>query len=387
VANRLTGVTGSAAFVYDGDGKRVKKTENNQTTIYVNKYYEKKIGTPDEITLYYYLGNRLVALKKGTNLRYVSQDHLTGTSVTSDATTGNLVASIKYFPFGDRRNSTGTIDTDRQFTGQRLDGTGLYYYGARYYDPGIGKFISADTIVQSPANPQTMNRYAYVTNNPLRYIDPSGMVQFSPAPDPPANVISEPPWFTGPGQTVTSTSTTASQTPSGPAIVNNETSTTTWPATPAGTLAVTTTVTTVNTSGGKVTTTNQTAVTMPSLPKAPNTDVGGGGPGWTVQPDRWSGAMIVKVPESSLVAGVMRQLPTGSPDGAGGVTVNPFIIVRQEIFQPEEIPLIVDHERVHIYQQRVLGPYFLPAYGLASLVTWSYDNNVFEIMARWISGY
>ena len=55
-----------------------------------------------------------------------------------------------------------------------MDGTGLYYYGARYYDPAIGRFISADIIVQSPANPQTLNRYSYCINNPLKYIDPTG---------------------------------------------------------------------------------------------------------------------------------------------------------------------------------------------------------------------
>jgi RHS repeat-associated protein len=63
---------------------------------------------------------------------------------------------------------------DKLFTGQRLDGTGLYYYGARYYDASIGRFISADTIVQSPGNPQTLNRYSYCLNNPLAYIDPTG---------------------------------------------------------------------------------------------------------------------------------------------------------------------------------------------------------------------
>ncbi len=202
VENRLTGVTGSAAFIYDGDGKRVKKTEGGITTVYVNKYYEKNLNT-GESTLYYYLGDRLVALKKvlgqNSTLRYLSQDHLTGTSVTSDATTGNLVASIKYAPFGDRRNSTGAIDTDRQFTGQRLDGTGLYYYGARYYDPGIGRFISPDKGVQmspgvlvmsaaltvqsataypvsseAPKDPQALNRYTYVFDNPLKYTDADG---------------------------------------------------------------------------------------------------------------------------------------------------------------------------------------------------------------------
>ncbi|MHB8968803.1 MAG: RHS repeat-associated core domain-containing protein, partial [Thermoleophilia bacterium] len=49
-----------------------------------------------------------------------------------------------------------------------------YFYGARYYDPAIGRFISADTFVQDYTDPQTLNRYSYVRNNPLIYTDPSG---------------------------------------------------------------------------------------------------------------------------------------------------------------------------------------------------------------------
>jgi len=51
---------------------------------------------------------------------------------------------------------------------------GLYDYRARYYDPVLGRFISADTVVPEPGNPQALNRYAYVYNNPVRYTDPSG---------------------------------------------------------------------------------------------------------------------------------------------------------------------------------------------------------------------
>jgi RHS repeat-associated protein len=86
---------------------------------------------------------------------------------------GTSTGSIKYFSFGDCRNSSGSLPPQK-FTGQRLDSTGLYYYGARYYDPVIGRFISPDTIVPSPSNPQSLNRYSYCLNNPLKYIDPSG---------------------------------------------------------------------------------------------------------------------------------------------------------------------------------------------------------------------
>jgi RHS repeat-associated protein len=68
-----------------------------------------------------------------------------------------------------------TLPTDHTFTGKKLDeSTGLMYYGARYYDAALGRFVQADPIVPNPANPQDLNRYAYVRNNPLLYIDPSG---------------------------------------------------------------------------------------------------------------------------------------------------------------------------------------------------------------------
>src|SRR6266498_1992167 len=65
--------------------------------------------------------------------------------------------------------------TDRLFTGQReITGLGIYYYGARFYSPYINRCLSADTIVAGYANPQSLNRYSYVVNNPLRYTDPTG---------------------------------------------------------------------------------------------------------------------------------------------------------------------------------------------------------------------
>ena len=68
--------------------------------------------------------------------------------------------------------------TDKLFTGQReITGLGIYYYRARFYSSYINRFLSADTIVPGYANPQNLNRYSYVNNNPLRYTDPTGHMQ------------------------------------------------------------------------------------------------------------------------------------------------------------------------------------------------------------------
>jgi len=59
------------------------------------------------------------------------------------------------------------------------------YYGARYYDPALGMFLSPDTLVPEPGNPQSLNRYSYVLGNPLRYVDPAGLApQYPGDPDP-----------------------------------------------------------------------------------------------------------------------------------------------------------------------------------------------------------
>ncbi len=126
-------------------------------------------------TSHYYLGERQVALREGEEVRYLHLDHLTGTSLMSDSA-GELLSSIKYFPYGATR--AGGVATDKLLTGQRLDGTGLYYYNARYYDAGLGRFISVDIIVPDAMNPQSLNRYSYCLSNPLKYVDPSGQYYY-----------------------------------------------------------------------------------------------------------------------------------------------------------------------------------------------------------------
>jgi RHS repeat-associated protein len=74
-----------------------------------------------------------------------------------------------------RPGPNNALPTGYTYTGQLDSGLGLMYYAARFYDGALGRFISPDTIVPEPGNPQALNRYSYVLNNPLRYTDPTGM--------------------------------------------------------------------------------------------------------------------------------------------------------------------------------------------------------------------
>jgi RHS repeat-associated protein len=179
--NRLASVTvpisGSeqttTTFTYDGNGALVKKESGGETTVYVGSYYEKSVTT-GQITKYYFFGAQRVAMNKAGVLYYIAGDHLGTTSVVLDAS-GNKVAESHHYPYGVERWSSGTLPTDYRFTGQRFEAElGIYVMGVRWYDPYINRFLSPDSIISQPANPQNLNRYSYVEGNPLRFVDSTG---------------------------------------------------------------------------------------------------------------------------------------------------------------------------------------------------------------------
>jgi RHS repeat-associated protein len=120
----------------------------------------------------------------GNALYFLHGDHLGSTSLTTDQN-GSVVARQLYDAWGNIRASaaSGTMPTDIGYTGQRLDATGLMYFRARYYAQGIGRFLSADTLVPSASDPQQLNRYAYARGNPVRYTDPTGHYIFEDDPN------------------------------------------------------------------------------------------------------------------------------------------------------------------------------------------------------------
>jgi RHS repeat-associated protein len=101
-------------------------------------------------------------------------DHLGSTSMVADAS-GTVVNELRYSAFGEIRYQNGIPTTDYLYTGQRQEAEiGLYYYVARWYDPAIGRFIQADSVVPNPMSSKGFDRYSYSYNSPLIYLDPSG---------------------------------------------------------------------------------------------------------------------------------------------------------------------------------------------------------------------
>ncbi|MGI6249741.1 MAG: RHS repeat-associated core domain-containing protein, partial [Anaerolineaceae bacterium] len=195
-----------SSYGYDGDGNRVwsKDFEGYQagypkTTYYVGNYYEYQVtGKPsgsgsssgtscsqpnclymplvmmsDIIrTSYYYADGQRIAMKKNGVVSYIYGDQLGSVSAVADGN-GNLISETLYHPWGTTRYAQGTSPTDYGYTGQMKEGD-IYFYNARWYDPQLGRFMQADTLVPPTQGTQGFDRYAYVNNNPMRYTDPSG---------------------------------------------------------------------------------------------------------------------------------------------------------------------------------------------------------------------
>ena len=130
-----------------------------------------------------------VSAESDETVYYLLTDHLGSVDVVLDED-GNVVERRDYLPYGSARaevKGPAAPDTDQGFTGKELDEeTGLQYYGARYYDPSIGRFVSVDPWEGDLKDPQTFNKFAYVRNNPVRYVDPTGekVEEYQPyAPD------------------------------------------------------------------------------------------------------------------------------------------------------------------------------------------------------------
>jgi RHS repeat-associated protein len=134
-------------------------------------------GGPTVKKTYIFAGQQMLASKSDdqpSQTFFYIQDHLGSNLAVYN---GSLKqADDSYYAFGEEKTSSAdAVKNDFKFTGQEKDPeSGLYYYGARYYDSNSGRFLQPDALTGSLDNPLTLNTYAYVQNNPLKLIDPSG---------------------------------------------------------------------------------------------------------------------------------------------------------------------------------------------------------------------
>ncbi|MDH5508415.1 MAG: RHS repeat-associated core domain-containing protein [Anaerolineae bacterium] len=173
---------------YDGNGMRVKQAHyisgigTTTTHYYAGGSYEiQDVGGGGEKVIRYYGfgGKRIAMLDDAGEISETLQYFLTdqqGSTIAVLSDTGTVISEQRYKPFGEVRDDVGTItETDFGYTGQRnISAAKLMDYNARFFSPELGRFTQPDTIIPSLFNPQSLNRYAYVSNNPIRFIDPTG---------------------------------------------------------------------------------------------------------------------------------------------------------------------------------------------------------------------
>ena len=170
VENRVASVSG-ADMVYDHTGIRIKKTVGAASTYFPFAGYE---VTGTLFTKYIRVGNETLAAKKGGEKLFYHTDHLGSVNVITDIW-AVMVQLNEYDPWGKVSRAEGNVEETKRFTGKELDPESeLYYYGGRYYDGELSRFVSADPFIQSPSDPQNFNRYSYVLNRPQIFIDPTG---------------------------------------------------------------------------------------------------------------------------------------------------------------------------------------------------------------------
>lgn len=165
-----------AEYFYDENGARVQDTDftsgNAIRTYYSDDFVQvvDETGITHNIT-YYRDDFGLVAAKDENAMLYYHPDHLGSPTLITDAS-GNVVAESSFLPFG----ATLSGNKDRYgFTGQENDvESGLQYFNARYYSPSLSRFTQPDPVIPDVYDPQSLNRYAYARNNPVKYVDPSG---------------------------------------------------------------------------------------------------------------------------------------------------------------------------------------------------------------------
>lgn len=175
--NRLVRIQGSevdAAFKYDALGRRIERTINGDTTQYLydgdQAIAELRNGAVSAHILTGLQIDEVIARYTTQGERTLLTDAL-GSVLISTKEDGTVATAYGYSSYGEVQLLGSDEQNSIQYTARENDGTGLYYYRARYYDPQLKRFVSEDPIGINGG----LNVYAYVGGRPLNYIDPMGL--------------------------------------------------------------------------------------------------------------------------------------------------------------------------------------------------------------------
>ena len=167
----------SLAFVYDDFGNRIAKSVNGENSYYINDglVVLNELSSAGDVTKSVVQGLDMIAeIDEDGVVTFVHTDVL-GSTVLLTNEAGEVTAQYEYDVFGSVVGYNGSDQSNYLFTGQELDfESELYYYNARYYNPKLGRFISRDSFMGRDGDSLSRNRYIYVKNNPLKYVDPTG---------------------------------------------------------------------------------------------------------------------------------------------------------------------------------------------------------------------
>lgn len=171
--NRLVGIAGGTSFTYDARGRRASTTLGGQTRSYLYDGVDpvaESVGSAISAGLLTGMGadERFTRTTAAGTATYVT-DALGSTVALADGN-GTVQTAYGYDPYGNGSATGAASDNSYQYTGRENDGTGLYYYRARYYNPAWGRFVSEDPIGLRGG----INRYRYANGNPVSLRDPDG---------------------------------------------------------------------------------------------------------------------------------------------------------------------------------------------------------------------
>jgi RHS repeat-associated protein len=169
---------GPVSYSYDADGIRTSKTAGATTTSYLvdknRPFAQVLVETTGATAVSYVHGDDLISMKRPTGTSYYHYDGQMSTRKLTDATE-TATDSYVYDAFGILLDQTGATVNNYQYTGEQYDpNIGFYYLRARYYNQGVGRFVTVDPFGGSIFDPMSLHKYLYAHASPVMNIDPSG---------------------------------------------------------------------------------------------------------------------------------------------------------------------------------------------------------------------